>query len=62
MESSDMEFPGSYKANYRAMNVKSGKSRVVTDRTFLSRLAFLECLNKWNRSGGGNWLYFEEPF
>lgn len=28
-------------------------------QTFHCRLDFLEALNKWNRTGGDDWLYYE---
>ena len=43
---------------YRTLHVES-KKRFVNERKWISRLAFLEDLAKWNRQGDGVWVYWE---
>lgn len=43
---------------FRRLHVKSDQ-RWSEKRKWLTRNAFLEDLNRWNRSGGGEFVYWE---
>lgn len=58
IQNHEMEMPGNYKAFFVTFNIKSGNKHVES-RTFVSRTHFLECLNRWNIIGDGNWLHYE---